>query len=147
MADHGILDAVLDNTQVPHQPLVVIVDSAVFSGLPLFRESLRRALNRLANWLCMLLPRLTYRGGPVLLINALHDAETLNAGGATVVSLGVPGYADVDGSEDELDKRVLGACASPALHSQQGRSDGQTLPALRCTSMPWTSSPRTILLN
>lgn len=46
MADYTALNAVLDNAQVPHQPLVVIVDSAVFSGLPVFKESLRRALNR-----------------------------------------------------------------------------------------------------
>jgi elongator complex protein 5 len=46
MSDHNVLNTVLDGTQVPYQPFVVIVDSAVFSGLPLFRESLRRALNR-----------------------------------------------------------------------------------------------------
>lgn len=110
MADHGILDAVLDNTQVPHQPLVVIVDSAVFSGLPLFRESLRRALNKSVDRLAIG-PKLTFRGGPVLLVSALHDAESLNAGGATVVSLGVPGYGDAIDSEDELEQRILGACA------------------------------------
>ena len=41
-----LMDAILDGVQVPHQPLLIITDSAVFSGLPVFREALRRALNR-----------------------------------------------------------------------------------------------------
>lgn len=122
MADHGILNAVLDNTQVPHQPLVVIVDSAVFSGLPLFRESLRRALNKSVDRLAIGV-NLTFRGGPVLLVSALHDAESLNAGGATVVSLGGPGYANTTESEAELEQRILGACAWLQISHECGLRD------------------------
>ena len=122
MADHGILDAVLDNTQVPHQPLVVIVDSAVFSGLPLFRESLRRALNKSVDRLAIG-PKLTFRGGPILLVSALYDAESLNAGGATVVSLAVPGYGDATESEDDFEQRILGACAWLQIPHDRGLRD------------------------
>ena len=43
MSDTRLLNAVLDGTQVPHQPLLVISETATYPGLPLFREIIRRS--------------------------------------------------------------------------------------------------------
>ncbi|WVQ99845.1 hypothetical protein IAU59_006988 [Kwoniella sp. CBS 9459] len=41
-----LLEGVLNNAQVPHQPLCILHDSPTFSGLPVFREMVRRAVRR-----------------------------------------------------------------------------------------------------
>ncbi|WRT68229.1 uncharacterized protein IL334_005205 [Kwoniella shivajii] len=62
-ADSGVLlDGVLNNTQVPHQSLCVINDGTTFSGLPIFKDILRRAIRR---------------GEEVTLISILHSPEDL----------------------------------------------------------------------
>lgn len=43
MSETKLLNAVLDGTQVPHQPLLVITETSTYSGLPLFREVIRRS--------------------------------------------------------------------------------------------------------
>ncbi|WVQ82057.1 hypothetical protein IAT38_004185 [Cryptococcus sp. DSM 104549] len=58
----SLLEGILSNGQVPHQPLVVIHDGVTFSGLPLFREMIRRGISS---------------GQDVILVSVLHPQENL----------------------------------------------------------------------
>ncbi|ORX38683.1 hypothetical protein BD324DRAFT_621923 [Kockovaella imperatae] len=103
MAEHSTLEAILGGTQVPHQPLLIITDSAVFSGLAVFKESLRRALRM---------------RGPVVLVTALHKPSLLqqqpspefDSANLTTVDLTgeVPGLT-LDESGPSFSKRILEA--------------------------------------
>ncbi|KAK4687941.1 elongator complex protein 5, partial [Tremellales sp. Uapishka_1] len=55
-----LLNGVLDNTQLPHQPFLLITDTVTFSGIPVFRELVQRALSRHA---------------PTVLISVLHPPD------------------------------------------------------------------------
>ena len=41
-----MLQAILDNVQIPHQPFLVIQETPTFPAKPLFVETLRRAVAR-----------------------------------------------------------------------------------------------------
>lgn len=43
MASIELLEGVLEGSQVPHQPLLIITETVTQSGLPLFTEVLRRS--------------------------------------------------------------------------------------------------------
>ncbi|RSH81395.1 hypothetical protein EHS25_006927 [Saitozyma podzolica] len=108
-----LLSAVLDNAQVPHQGLVLIGDAPAFSGLPLFREILRRA---------------TSRDAPVLLICALHPPSTILPfsflPSTKVLDLtdSIPGYSS-DEAWSDVQERILGAY-SALLQGAQVFIDG-----------------------
>ena len=43
MASVELLEGVLEGSQVPHQPLLIITETVTQSGLPLFTEVLKRS--------------------------------------------------------------------------------------------------------
>jgi hypothetical protein len=43
MASIELLEGVLEGSQVPHQPLLIITETITQSGLPLFTEVLKRS--------------------------------------------------------------------------------------------------------
>lgn len=51
---------------------------------------------------------LSYRGGDVILVTALHDAESIRGLGAQVVPLGVPGFDYAE--DDSIEDKILSAC-------------------------------------
>jgi hypothetical protein len=117
-----LLSAVLDNAQVPHQGLVLIGDAPAFSGLPLFREILRRATSRyvwhhLAVWTSNAETHHDYSDAPVLLICALHPPSTILPfsflPSTRVLDLtdSIPGYSS-DEAWSDVQERILGACES-----------------------------------
>ncbi|WVF72626.1 hypothetical protein IAT40_007444 [Kwoniella sp. CBS 6097] len=86
-----LLEGVLNNAQIPHQPLCIIHDSPTFSGLPVFKEMLRRALRR---------------SEPITLISVLHPPEDLlpldssssSSDRTSIIDLtdSIPGYSTSD---------------------------------------------------
>lgn len=109
MSDSDLLDAVLSSTQIPHQPFVIVVDSAAFSGLTLFQESLQKALSRCAASLySMMRIRADVRGGSVLRVNVLPGSSSSTRLNETVLDLGVPGF---NAQAEDVVKRISSACA------------------------------------
>ncbi|CAD6581732.1 MAG: hypothetical protein TREMPRED_003075 [Tremellales sp. Tagirdzhanova-0007] len=107
----NVLDAVLDNVQIPHQPWVVITDSSTFSGVPLFRELLRRSLARRES---------------TLLIAVVHPPKTLlpravrvDEANLKIINLTetVKGYSTEE-SWQNLHERVLSSLAASGSHVQ-----------------------------
>lgn len=48
----------------------------------------------------------------MVLVTALHDADTLGGTGASVVELGVPCF---DAIEDDVEKRITSACKASRI--------------------------------
>ncbi|WVR07373.1 hypothetical protein IAU60_004414 [Kwoniella sp. DSM 27419] len=87
----ALLEGVLGNSQIPHQPLCVINDGGTFSGLPVFKDMLRRAVRR---------------NEDITLVTVLHPPEALlppdssSSDRTRVIDLTgcVPGFGDDSGS-------------------------------------------------
>ncbi|WWD18919.1 hypothetical protein CI109_103375 [Kwoniella shandongensis] len=101
----ALLDGVLNNGQIPHQPLVVINDNVTFSGLPIFKEMIRRAISR---------------GEEITLVTILNPPETILPPGSssttrtTVIDLtnDVPGYTDDESSTKVIKDKILSSYSS-----------------------------------
>ncbi|ODO06568.1 hypothetical protein I350_03924 [Cryptococcus amylolentus CBS 6273] len=94
--DSSILNPIFDNTQVPHQALLVVRDPVSFSGRPVFREIIRRALAR---------------GETITVIGILNPPEDylpLHASGVNKLDLtgSVPGYSSTSTASD-IKKQIL----------------------------------------
>ncbi|WVQ74782.1 hypothetical protein IAR50_004388 [Cryptococcus sp. DSM 104548] len=94
--DSSILNPVLDNTQIPHQALLVVRDPVSFSGRPVFKEIIRRALSR---------------GEEITVVGILNPPENYlpkNATGVNTLDMtdSVPGYSSTSTASD-VRQRIL----------------------------------------
>ncbi|KAK8854930.1 hypothetical protein IAR55_003669 [Kwoniella newhampshirensis] len=101
----ALLDGIINNGQIPHQPLVVINDGVTFSGLPIFKEMVRRAVNR---------------GEEITLVSVLHPPETILPSESSsttrtrVVDLtnDLPGFTDDETSVKIIKDKIMSAFTS-----------------------------------
>ncbi|OCF30640.1 hypothetical protein I316_07688 [Kwoniella heveanensis BCC8398] len=109
-----LLEGVLNGAQVPHQPLCIVHDRPTFSGLPVFKEMLRRAVRR---------------NESITLISVLHapqdllplDSSSSSSDRTSIIDLtdSIPGYSDKkSGSPNGFDS--LGQLADKVVSSYQG---------------------------
>ncbi|EIW67452.1 hypothetical protein TREMEDRAFT_64707 [Tremella mesenterica DSM 1558] len=94
--DETLLQAVVDNSQIPHQPLVLITHSALFSARPLFHDIVKRS---------------SRRGKGTTLVSVLYPPDTITNGPGSrtnVVDLtsSIDGYGTFT-DWDSIQERIL----------------------------------------
>ena len=113
MASLELLEGVLEGSQVPHQPLLIMTETVTQSGLPIFTEVLRRSEQA---WVSFPTPgyRWWLRGRGSVLVTALHSSKAIQPRGSTsrLIDLtdSVPEYGTPTEGLSGLEKRIRTEC-------------------------------------